>query len=148
MASSLTVRVRISGLQETLRAFRELPRDATNELKTRTKLLATTLALQIRAAGLTDSGQSAIVAKTVRANRDRVPVITAGGMARVGRNRKPAYKVLFGSEFGATSLRQYRPHVGAGSYWFFKEVEHQGPRIDREWNAIADDVIRRWGGAR
>lgn len=143
---TLTLRVEITGVRETLRAFRQLPRDANNELRTRTMALAETVADRVRAASRADSPQSALLAPTVKARRDRVPVIQVGGATRVGRNRKPAYKVLFGSEFGATYLRQFRPHVGSGSYWFFKTVDSQKVEIDRTWNEIADDVIRRWGG--
>lgn len=143
--NGLVVRVRITGVRETLRACRELPDDAQRELRDRSKALAESLAVQIRAAAVSDSGQSALMAPTVRARRDRVPVIVAGGPKRVGRNRKPAHKILFGSEFGSNALRQFRPHRGASSYWFFRTVEDNSARIDREWNAAASDVLARWG---
>lgn len=148
----ITVKVRISGVRETIRAFRDLPKDANNELRQRSQEIARDLAGKIAAAARTDSRQSALVAPTVKAMKDRVPVVQAGGNRKVGRNRKPAHKVLFGANFGATYLRQFRPHRGAGQddYFFFSTVEANEGAIDRQWNAAADEIISRWGsgGAR
>lgn len=156
--SGLTVRVRIEGVREILRALKELPPEAQDLLRTRSMRIAETLAVKIRSAALWDP-QSALMAPTVKAKRDRVPVIQAGGKKRVGRNRTPADKILFGSEFGMNKRsgwyaasrfsdsfgRQYRPHVGAHSYWFFRTVDDDAPRISREWRSMSDDLIRRWG---
>lgn len=141
---SLTIKVRITGVRETIKAFRDLPKEANNELRDRTRALAELLAKRVESAGRSDSPQSALVAGTVRAVRDRVPVIQAGGNKRVGSRKKPAHKILFGSEFGAKTLKQYRPHLGNGSYWFFREIEASQGEIDRAWNRLADDIVRRW----
>jgi hypothetical protein len=82
------------------------------------------------------------MAGTVKARRDRVPVIEAGGATSVGRNRVPAYKILFGSEFGARTLPQYRPHLGKGSYWMWATVEANQPEISRAWAEVAEDIQR------
>lgn len=144
MAENLRVRIRITGVREVLRAANKMPREAQNLLRTRSQEIAETLAVKIRAAATADSPQSALMAPTVKARRDRVPVIEAGGGKRVGSNRKPAYKILFGSEFGARVLKQFRPHRGASSYWFFRTVEADAPRIEREWRGMADELVRRW----
>lgn len=143
-SNGLRVRVRIEGVREHLAACRKLPKEAQDLLRTRSQELAESLAVKIRAAAVSDSPQSALVAPTVKARRDRVPTIQAGGAKRVGRNRKPASKILFGSEFGATTLRQFRPHRGKSSYWFFRTVEADAPRIEREWKGMADELVRRW----
>jgi len=143
-SSSLTVKLRISGVRETLKAFRDLPKDASAELRKNTLALSQLLAKEVESAGRSDSPQSALVAGTVRANKDRVPSISAGGNKRVGSRKKPVYKILFGSEFGAKTLKQYRPHLGNGSYWFFRTVEASQGEIDRAWNKLADDIVRRW----
>lgn len=152
MAAGLTVKVRITGVRDTLRAFRELPKDASNELRDRTMVLAQSLATSARAAGAGDTAQSARAASSVKAVRDRVPVVKAGGTKR-------SAGVIFGSEFGMnrrsgwyararyrhSAGRQYRPHQGAHSYWFFRSIEERQGEIDRTWNAIADSVVRKWG---
>lgn len=141
---ALTVKIHIEGVQETLRKFRELPKEASDSLRDRTQELSQELATIVSAAARSDSPQSALLAKTVKAKRDRVPVIQAGGTSRIGSNRAPAYKVLFGSEFGSNNLKQYRPHVGQGSYWFFKTVEESGPEIGAKWNQVTDDILKKW----
>lgn len=148
---ALRVNVRVDNAGPVLAAFRRLPADAQNELRDGSLQLAQDLAQVIRAAGQADTPQSARAAASVRAHRDRVPVISAGATKR-------ARAVLFGSEFGMTrrsgwyghpryreSLgRQYRPHRGNQSYWFFRTVEQQQPRISAAWNAVADRVVSRW----
>lgn len=146
MASkSLTIKLHLSGARETLKAFRDLPKEASNELRTKTLALSQLLASKVEGAARADSPQSALIAGTVKANKDRVPSISAGGNKKVGSRKKPAYKILFGSEFGAKTLKQYRPHVGQGSYWFFRTVEQSQAEIDSAWNKLADDVLKKWG---
>ncbi|MDG4790371.1 hypothetical protein O7626_31380 [Micromonospora sp. WMMD1102] len=142
--SSLVVTLRLDGARDVIRAFRDLPKDANNELRNASLALAETLAPKVAAAGRSEGRQAALLAGTVKAQRDRVPVIVAGGTRRLGRNRKPAFKLLFGSEFGANFYRQFKPHLGSGSYWIFRTVDDEQPRISREWNKAADRVIRRW----
>lgn len=145
----LVVTVRISGVRETLGAFALLPRQASDELRDASQKIAQAMQGRIQAAARIEGRQASILAPTVKARRDRVPAVQAGGAKRIGRRHKPAYKLLFGSEFGASqsgrySLRQFKPHLGAGSYWFFRTVEDDQAVIDREWNAAADEVIRRF----
>lgn len=138
---TLTVTVRIDGLFETLRALSKLPKDAQNELRTKTLVLSKELAARAVASGVREGSQAALVSTTVKARRDRVPVIVAGGMKRLGSNRKPAFKLLFGSEFGAHVLKQYKRHIGNDSYWFFKTVKENERYISDAWNEVADSII-------
>lgn len=141
----ITVRVRISGLRETIAALSRLPKEANDEIRATALELAKDMATAAAAAGRAEGRQAALVAVTVKANRDRVPVVNAGGTRRLGRNKEPAYKLLFGSEFGATYYRQYRPHLGAGSYWFFQTVDEKQAEISAAWLAAADEIIERFG---
>lgn len=145
MAQGLTLTVKIEGVRETLAAFRSLPRDASNALRERSMELAQVLAERVASAAEADSPQSALMAPTVKARRDRVPVIEAGGTKPVGSASAPAYKILFGSEFGARTLPQYRPHVGRGSYWLFKTAFENQDEIETAWNHLADDIQRAFG---
>lgn len=143
----LMVTVRIDGLRETLAALRALPKDASNELRTAALEISKELATAAGESGTREGGQAALVATTVKARRDRVPVVVAGGTKRLGSNRAPAYKLLFGSEFGADRFEQYRPHVGRGSYWFFRTIEDEETEIAERWLTAADEIIRKFGGA-
>jgi inorganic triphosphatase YgiF len=146
MADSLTVRVHIDGLRETLAALRNLPKDANNELREAATALAKEMATAAAASGRSQGRQAMLVAATVRAARDRVPVVVAGGTKRIGSRRKPAFKLLFGSEFGSNRLRQYKPHLGSGSYWFFRTIEDEQVEISARWQKAADEIIAKFGG--
>lgn len=157
-AGSITVTVRINGIHETIRAFNLLPKAANDELRDASLKIAQSMEGKIQRAARAESRQAGAVAATVKARRDRVPMVVAGGSKRVGRNRQPASGLLFGSEFGAFgrfgwySARQFRrskgrpfkPHRGSASYWFYKTVENDTSVIDQQWNQAADDIIRRF----
>ena|SRR5688572_17548225 len=147
MASKdLTVKVRIDGLRETIAALNRLPKEANAEIRATALALAKDLAVAAAAAGRTEGRQAALVAITVKAGRDRVPVVTAGGTRRLGSNRAPAFKLLFGSEFGSNFYKQFgKPHVGSGSYWFFRTVDEEQAEISAAWLKAADEIIERFG---
>lgn len=142
--TALVVTVKVDGVAEALAAFKYLPKDAAKRLRTETVKLVEDLAARARADGMADaSPQSRLVATTVKAERDRVPVISAGGTKRLGHNRAPAYKLLFGSIFGSNAYRQFhRPHAGRNAYWFFPIVEEEFPRIAGAWKNVVDGIVR------
>lgn len=145
--AGLTVNVRIDGLRETLAALNKLPKEAGQEIRAKSQELAKLIAASATEAGRAEGRQAALVATTVKAMRDRVPVVSAGGTKRLGRNREPAYKLLFGSEFGATRYEQYLPHLGRDSYWFFRTVEDEQVTISAAWREAADAIIEKFGRA-
>lgn len=144
--TSLTVNIKIDGVRETLAAISKLPKDAQNALRDAAKDLSEDMAVAVRASAVAEGSQAALLAVTVKASRDRVPVVAAGGTKRLGRNRKPAYKMLFGSEFGANRYEQFKPHIGTDGYWFFPTIEEESPAIADRWLKAADDVVERFGG--
>lgn len=158
MARELALKVNIRGLRETIRAFNDLPKDASNELRDGSMRMARALAPKAAAAARSEGAQAAAAAPTVKARRDRVPVIVAGGAKRVTKNRARAGDLVAGAEFGANGRygwyragryghshgRQYKPHQGAASYWFFRTFEAAQPEIEREWLDMADAIIRKW----
>jgi hypothetical protein len=157
--TSLTVHVSIEGVHETLRALSLLPKNANNELRDASLRLAQELATRARADGMANGGaQGRLVAQTVKAKRDRVPVIEAGGTRKLGRHRAPSYGLVFGSVFGmnrrsgwyagpqfaSSTGFQFRPHRGRDAYWFFPVIEQSAAEISRRWNEAADRVARKF----
>lgn len=147
----LRIRVRIEGADEVIRALRDLPDDATQELRREAFDIADYLVDKMKYAAAAEGGHARRAASTLRAVRDRFPIIQA---SNTGRGRG----MLFGSEFGMNrrsgwyaasryehSLgRQYKPHLGAHSYWFFRTAEREQGWVSDQWNQAADAVIRRW----
>lgn len=153
---TLSVSVSTSGVRQVLRAFSKMSKEANDQIRDRSLALSEGLARDVAGAARARGSQAALMASTVKAVRDRVPTITAGGAKRVGQHKAPAHGLLFASEFGMnrksgwyaaaqyrrSAGRQYDPHVGSHSYWFFRTVDVHEPRIAREWNAAADAIIR------
>lgn len=139
---TLTIGIRIEGVRETLAAFNRLPKDASVQLRKAAEDLAQLLATDARAAGVREGAQAAVVATTVKTGRDRVPVVTAGGTKRVGSRRAPAWKLLFGAEFGSNRFEQFpRSHQGSSGIWFFPTIEQNAGPIARRWRQAADDIL-------
>jgi hypothetical protein len=145
-SGSLSVSVHVDGVHEVLAAFERLPNQADRELRDASWDLARALAGRAAAAGRAEGHQAALMADTVQAIRGVVPAVVAGGSARVGRRRTSAWKLLFGSEFGSTTLRQFKPHLGQGSYWFLVTVSREETRIAAAWQHAADEIADRFGG--
>lgn len=149
--SSLTVNVEIEGIKETLAKLNKLPKDAQDALRDHAGRLAGFLARKAEGAARSDrSRQAKRVAATIMVKRDRVPVIQAGGSKRIASSRVPAYKLLFGSEFGSNRLEQFgKRHNGQQGSWFFGTVEDYAKEIAEAWNEAADEVIDEFskGGA-
>jgi hypothetical protein len=141
----LAASVTVIGLTETLAALRKMPDDAKNELKDTSFDLAQSLAKALRAAARAEGQQAALMADTVSTGTDSgsdsdLPVVQAGGSSKVGRKHKPAYKLLFGSEFGAHKLKQYKGFNSTG-YWFFPTVSSASDEIATKWDEAAQRVI-------
>ncbi|GHG97568.1 hypothetical protein ACFORH_42975 [Amycolatopsis roodepoortensis] len=154
---SLVVRMQIDGVRDTLKAFDLLPKNAADALRDASLDLASKLAVKAAADLAAHGGpQGRLVAQTVKARRDRVPVVEAGGTRRLGRHRAPAYGLVFASVFGMTRRSgwyaspryggqtgtQYREHRGTNAYAFFPVIEREQREISRAWHAAADRVVR------
>ncbi|WP_146605787.1 hypothetical protein [Micromonospora craterilacus] len=136
------ISVRVDGVWPVLRDLQKLPADADRETRDVGYRLAVLLAGQVAANARVDSRQSALMASTVRPVAGREPSIVAGGGARVGRRGTPAFKILFGSEFGARTYKQFRPHLSGGSYWMWEAIMAARPEIDAEAGRGVDRLVR------
>lgn len=109
---------------ETLKAFNALEQDLrkeTNaELRQAAKTCATVLAAQLaRAAAGSGVPVAPLVARSIKVKSDRVPVVSIGGSARVGRYGAPASALAWGSEHGGHNFAA-GPSSG---YWIRPTVE-------------------------
>jgi hypothetical protein len=139
--------VAVRGAAELARACRRISRDADKELREQAFDISKVLADRVKFAGAASDAQSARAARTVRERRNRFPSITAG-----------PHPLLFGSEFGANGrfgwfgavrysnspARQFRPHLGAGSYWFFRTADAMQPYVEAEWTEVAERLVEEW----
>lgn len=149
---AIRLAVSIEGANEVLRAFDKIPRDADTELREQAFDIAKVVADRIKAAGRAHSRQAARAASTVREVRGQWPTIEASNTGR-------ARGLLFGSEFGqdrhtgwyararysdSSGYQFGGPHLGGGSYWFFRSAQEMQPYVEAEWRKVADSVVRKW----
>lgn len=145
----LSVTVRVKGLAETRTALAAMPENSTEALKDTAYDLSKRIAQTIKTVASARGSQATLMAGTVswgtNTGGDSIfPEVQAGGTSKVGRNRKPAYKLLFGSEFGAFYLHQF-PGRNPRGYWFFPTVDTMNGQIAEEWSQAADRVIEQFG---
>ena len=153
---AVRVRVRVDGVRELLRAYEELPDHAKHEAAVAATALAAELARYAIFNAQARGRQGALAATAVKAEPGIKPTVSAG---RKGTKRARA--VVQGTEFGATrhfgwyakgryfdsEKKQFPPHLGANSYWFFKAQEDHGPRIGQRYAEALDQICRQWGGS-
>lgn len=157
----LDLTVRIEGANGTLRAFRDLPKEASDALRDKAQELSKLMARWVSDAGQSEGAQAALLAGTVVAKRDRLPYIAVGGTKRIGHawpgaGKAPAWRLLFGSEFGHSGAggrgkgsgdfapHGFKPHRGREGYWIFPTVERHEADISKAWQEAADEVIERF----
>ena len=149
---SLNLTITLTGARETLKAFKDLPPEATVAMRDAALEVSESMVGWIQNAARADSPQAAALAGTVRANRDRIPNVTVGGAKRVTSTGAKAFQILFGANFGAVTYREpgqvpyfVHDHAGPGKdYWIWATAEAHATEIDSAWNAAADTVLDNW----
>jgi hypothetical protein len=156
----------VEGLNETLRAFRRLDKDAQKAARDEVQKVANLLAREIAAAGRSRSKRDAWVANSVRGTRERTPVIKIGSAQRMPVSRSGqgprASDLMFGMEFGSSggtdtpTSRGGRPgwrfpaetppkKRGNVGTWIFPTAVQQQPRVVSLWAEALDKAARDWG---
>ena len=152
MAGAIEFDLRVRGVPPIKRALAKLPEDARKEFRKNTEKLVRKLATKVRAAGRSStkprgSGPGGGAAATVRSSGGDSPQVIAG-----------PHPLLFGSEYGAngrygwysrdefrnSTERQFNPHRGRGSYWFWRTLIASKPEFEATYQQIADDITRDW----
>lgn len=141
-----TLGITLDGANETLAAFKALPKQASAELRDRTVTLTQSLADHVAAAGRGQGRQAAKLASTVKVKRDRVPAFEVGGTKKIFRGKldgseREAFQPLFGSEFGSNRGHGFAPHAGKRGLWVWPTVEAHEAEIARAWAATAQEII-------
>ena len=150
-------KMRIAGVDGLYRALRALPKEASVELRDESQDIANDIAnkAQSRAMGVSKT-YATYVAPTIKARRDRVPVIKIGGRRRIrkGSERQRVGDLLFGVEFGGGAYpqtSQFLPHLGTTGYSLWPTIRQELPNIMDSWaDALYDATVDslRSGGAR
>ncbi len=133
----------IKGLNSFLRDMKHAPRELSKELRNRSQAIAEPIAKEARANARTP--QQKLVAPSIRAVKDRIPVIKLGGGRKLKsttpRRLKPsAGAVYFGADFGS-SLPQFRAKNKGGTM-IFPAVKGRRKQIADQYLDAVEDVFK------
>lgn len=107
----------IEGLKPFLTRINALPKTAQNEIREAAQAIADDEVGRIVQAGRASDKHSAAVAEFVKARRDRVPAIGAGGNAKTGvSGGATAGQLFFGAEFGGGSNKKFERETTKSQY--------------------------------
>lgn len=130
---------RVEGLN---RALRSISKEASVQLRDASGRIAKRVASDAARSAREQGGAAALVAPTIRAGRDRVPLVRMGSAKRLpprnGKPRRGSHQtigdIIWGAEFGGgarPATRQFRPWLGSGrgaGYFLWPAV-----RDDHDW---------------
>lgn len=162
--TSITVRPDLADYRGLLKALNQMDKEAQFELKNDVYSLSAWTAQGIERAGFAHPiypKQAAIVARTVRPARDRVPTVYIGGGKGRASGGANAGQILFGNEFGGDRNafgnlnafpnggyrfppRTSREGRGNKGYWIFPTLKAMQPEIKKRWFAACNKVMDNW----
>jgi len=166
MADKVTIKMQpdISQLRDLLKALNQMDDDSKKALKEEVTSISSWTANGIKMGAYIGSPmprQTAIVAQTVRANKDRIPNVTIGGSRGRVSGGANAGILLYGNEFGSDrnlfgsagnfpnggyKFPARTPRVGRGNvgYWIFPTLKTMQPEITRRWKTAVEKVLENW----
>jgi hypothetical protein len=145
----------VAGLNK---AMRRLPKETVSQLRDASQRIADRIAADARARAQGQSGLAAIVGPTIRAGRDRVPVVRMGGAGKLPdsgdgweRDRDGAHQTIgdamWGAEFGGRrrpTTQQFLPWRGSGEgagYFLWPAIREDSDWIDEQYSEALGDAL-------
>lgn len=147
MAQNKTFDTYVVGLNEVLRSFRALPKEASNELRTASQAVADKhMAPAWRNAAINYAGPwGQKIADSVKVKRDRVPAVNIGGARKKFSGGASPTMVRFPSDKGNQGRAgDATPSAfGTGSSWMANVKQYQGGAME-EWAQAVNRIVLKW----
>jgi hypothetical protein len=140
----------VDGLDDILRAFRKLPKEASAELRTASQAVAEKhMAPAWRNAAINYAGPwGPKIAESVKVKKDRVPAVNIGGQRKKFSNGASPTMVRYLTDKGdrgrAGSQKRAPEAFKQGSDWMSNVGQYQGGALE-EWAKAVDRIIIKWG---
>lgn len=131
----------VTGLNDVLRAFKALPKEASKELRQASGTIAERYMVPAWRAAAGDAGPWAeVIQDSIKVRRDRVPSISIGGNKKVLSGGGSATMVRYPSSSGQKrdSFAPFEP-----TDWIRKATGYKQAAIT-EWGRAVDDIVRKW----
>ena len=139
----------VDGLQDVLRAFRNLPKEATQELRVASRTIAEKhMAPAWREAAINYAGPwGPGIAATVRTGSDRIPYVKIGANKKSFANGASPTMVRYLTDKGdrgrAGSQKRAPKAFGQGTDWMSEVRQYQGGALE-EWAQAVDRIVMKW----
>jgi hypothetical protein len=131
----------IEGLNDVLKAFRQLPKEASKELRQASKTIAERhMAPAWRDAALGAGPWGEQIAASVKAASDRIPAVKIGGNRKVFSGGATATMVRWPSSTG-TARDSFAPFEATN--WLQDVRAYQGAAL-QEWAQAVDRIVAKW----
>lgn len=142
MASAKSFDAYVEGLNQVLRAFRSLPKEASNELRTASQAVAAQHMVPAwQEAARNGAGPwGDVIANSVKVRRDRVPAVQIGGNRKAFSGGATATMVRYPSDSGQ-KRDSFAPFERTD--WIRDVRSYQGPAL-QEWAQAVDRIVAKW----
>lgn len=153
---TISIKPNAADLQGLYGAFKRMDADANGRLKTEVASISawTQQGLIASSYNAVMPMQAAVVAKTVKFNRDRIPNVSIGGARGRASGGATAGELVMGNEFGAnpTSVngafpnggRRFPYRNGNVGNWIFPALKGMQGEITRRWKTAVEGVLNEW----
>ena len=161
--TKITIKPDLSDYRGLLKAISQMDKESQGALKSEVQSISkwTAQGMVYAAYSAPMPRQAAIVANSIRANKDRIPNVTIGGSKGQASGGANSGQLLFGNEFGSDRNLKgsagsfpnggYRfpersPGKGRGNagYWIFPTLKTLQPEIRRRWFNAIEKVLDNW----
>lgn len=139
----------VDGLDDILRAFRNLPKEASAELRQASQIVADKhMAPAWREAAINYAGPwGQKIAESVKVKKDRVPAVNIGGQRKKFSNGASPTMVRYLTDKGdrgrAGSQKRAPEAFGQGRDWISQVRQYQGGAME-EWAKAVDRIVIKW----
>jgi hypothetical protein len=142
MASAKSFDTYIEGLNEVLRAFKALPKEASAELRQASQAVASKHMMPAwQEAARSGAGPwGEVIANSVKVRRDRVPAVQIGGNRKAFSGGATATMVRYPSDSGQ-KRDSFAPFERTN--WISNVRGYQGPAL-QEWAQAVDRIVAKW----
>lgn len=139
----------VDGLDDILRAFRKLPKEASAELRQASQVVADKhMAPAWREAAINYAGPwGQVIADSVKVKKDRVPAVNIGGQRKKFSGGASPTMVRYLTDKGdrgrAGSQKRAPEAFHQGTDWISQVRQYQGGAL-QEWAKAVDQIVLKW----
>ena len=147
--ATMTFETYVDGLDDILRAFRNLPKEASAELRQASQVVADKhMAPAWREAAINYAGPwGQKIAESVKVKKDRVPAVNIGGQRKKFSNGASPTMVRYLTDKGdrgrAGSQKRAPAAFRDGTDWISQMRQYQGGAL-QEWAKAVDQIVLKW----